>query len=132
MLNRGMFVVASGFLLFGSGLVGCAHKSEPAAASAPASADVETGESQPKPAEELSADEPVTASVTPSSSVSAQAASASRVANEFVNVRKGPGMRFEIARVLRRGATVTVLSSDAVWSRIGDGEFVATKFLTPP
>ena len=59
------------------------------------------------------------------------AAASDMFCNDFVNVRSGPGMKFDVTRKLDRGAKVSALSSEnEIWTKIGEKEYVATRFLS--
>lgn len=48
---------------------------------------------------------------------------------EFVNVRSGAGMKSPVKRVAKTGDKVTIKECKAGWCQIGDGEWVAGRFL---
>lgn len=52
--------------------------------------------------------------------------------NGHVRVRGGPGTNYDTLRVLSPGTTLTVYESDSGgrWSRVGEGEWVASRWLT--
>jgi uncharacterized protein YgiM (DUF1202 family) len=50
---------------------------------------------------------------------------------EALNVRTGPSMDQPVARIVRIGDQVQILSESRGWAQIGDNEFVARKFLDP-
>ena len=75
--------------------------------------------SKPKVAEKQATSAPVAA------------AAGDMFCNDFVNVRSGPGMKFDITRKLDRGAKVSALGSEnEMWTKIGEKEYVATRFLS--
>ncbi len=51
-------------------------------------------------------------------------------APSFLNVRSGPGTNYEIVRRVQRDTLVTILEEEGNWSRIGEGEWVFSFYLT--
>ena len=50
---------------------------------------------------------------------------------DWVNVRKGPGMKFEVVRMIKKGTKVGVTGKEnGIWSKIGESEYVTDKFLS--
>ena len=48
----------------------------------------------------------------------------------WLNVRKGPGMKFEVVRVLNKGEKVKALGREnLIWVKIGENEYVSSKHL---
>jgi len=51
------------------------------------------------------------------------------VSSGALNVRAGPGMKYEVVKVLQKGEAVTATDCGIVWCKIGEGQFVAKKFI---
>ena len=48
----------------------------------------------------------------------------------YVNVRKGPGMNYDVVDSLKDGEKVTVYETKSGWSRIGSSRWVSSEYLT--
>ena len=90
----------------------------------------ESGESAEKPAGagEAGTALPATEKSQPNVDAASKAGAAGTT-NSFVNVRSGPGMRFEIVKVLKKGEAVNATDCGVVWCKIGEGQYIAKKFL---
>lgn len=90
----------------------------------------ESGESAEKPAGSGEAGGALSAKENGQSNVdSASRSGASGTTNSFVNVRSGPGMKFEVVKVLKKGEAIKATDCGAVWCKIGEDQYVAKKFL---
>ena len=93
----------------------------------------ESGESTEKPAGagEAGATLPATEKSQPNVEVANRSAlpAAGTVNSGALNVRSGPGMKFGVVRILKKGEAVNATECGVVWCKIGDGQFVSKKFL---
>jgi hypothetical protein len=125
-------VAAVGFFLTGC-TGGDSAPTEPVANEAtPSNPDSpgESGESAEKPAGAGEAGGALPATEKSQPNVDAASRSgAPGTTNAYVNVRSGPGMKFEVLRVLKKGEAVNATDCGAVWCKIGEGQFIAKKFL---
>lgn len=138
MKNFFAFVVAVGIILTGCTDGGSAP-TEPVAndQSTPSIPDSpgESGESAEKPAgagEAGTKDLPATEKSQPNLEAakgSAASTAAGTVNSGALNVRSGPGMKFEVIKVLQKGESVTATDCGVVWCKIGEGQYVSKKFL---
>ncbi len=130
------FVAAVGFFLTGC-TGGDTAPSEPVAndQAAPSIPDSpgESGESTEKPAGagEAGATLPATEKSQPNVEAANRSAppAAGTVNSGALNVRSGPGMKFEVLRVLKKGEAVNATECGIVWCKIGEGQFVSKKYL---
>jgi hypothetical protein len=130
-------VAAIGFILTGC-TDGANTPTEPVAndQSAPSIPDSpgESGESAEKPAGagEAGAKElPATEKSQPNLDAANRSASTApgTVNSGALNVRSGPGMKFDVIKVLQKGEAVTATDCGVVWCKIGEGQYVSKKFL---
>lgn len=61
--------------------------------------------------------------------VQSAGAEAGTVNSGALNVRSGPGMKFEVVKVLQKGETVSLTECGAVWCKIGEGQYVSKRFV---
>lgn len=123
-------------VVFLAGCTGGEEAKEPVAADdkPPTIPDIpgDSGESAEKPAGTGQAGE-----VAEKSQPNVEAARASQptagepgtVNSGALNVRSGPGMKYEVVRVLQKGEKVTLSDCGAVWCKIADGQYVSRRFI---
>ena len=50
---------------------------------------------------------------------------------DWVNVRSGPGMKFDVVKKIKKGTKVQVSGNEnGIWSKIGEKEYVADKYVS--
>lgn len=92
----------------------------------------DAGETAPKP-EKPQADPTTPAASTTAPDKTGDSSKDEMTVTQDVNVRGGPGMKFEIVKKLKKGSKVTVSAKEnSVWSKIGDKAYVPSKFLKSP
>jgi hypothetical protein len=90
----------------------------------------ESGESAEKPAGTGEAGTALPASEKSQPNVDAASkVEAPGTTSSVVNVRSGPGMKFEVVKVLKKGEAVNVTECGVVWCKIGDRQYIAKRFL---
>lgn len=99
--------------------------------SAPPIPDIpgQSGESAEKPAGEGEAGEVAEKSQPNVGGAQGVSGGTHTVNSGALNVRSGPGMKFDVVKVLQKGTTVTLSECGPVWCKIGEGEYVSKKFV---